>query len=77
MKKTLLTVLVFFAALLTGTGVSAQTPIKIGFLGELSGPQGALGQDQCLKVKITLTKSAFCTFYTVSIHKPLPSRANP
>jgi branched-chain amino acid transport system substrate-binding protein len=46
MKKTLLSVLVFFAALLTGTGVSAQTPIKIGFLGELSGPQGALGQDQ-------------------------------
>lgn len=24
----------------------AQTPIKIGFIGELSGPQGALGQDQ-------------------------------
>ena len=24
----------------------AQTPIKIGFVGELSGPQGALGQDQ-------------------------------
>ncbi|HET9046173.1 MAG TPA: ABC transporter substrate-binding protein [Casimicrobiaceae bacterium] len=26
--------------------VSAQTPIKIGFMAELSGPQGALGQDQ-------------------------------
>ena len=24
----------------------AQTPIKIGFMAELSGPQGALGQDQ-------------------------------
>lgn len=24
----------------------AQTPLKIGFVGELSGPQGALGQDQ-------------------------------
>lgn len=24
----------------------AQTPLKIGFIGELSGPQGALGQDQ-------------------------------
>ena len=26
--------------------VSAQTPLKIGFMAELSGPQGALGQDQ-------------------------------
>ena len=25
---------------------SAQTPVKIGFIGELSGPQGAVGQDQ-------------------------------
>lgn len=46
MKKALLSVSVFFAALLTGACVSAQTPLKIGFLGELSGPQGALGQDQ-------------------------------
>lgn len=28
------------------TAVQAQTPIKIGFIAELSGPQGALGQDQ-------------------------------
>jgi branched-chain amino acid transport system substrate-binding protein len=27
-------------------GAAAQTPIKIGFMAELSGPQGALGQDQ-------------------------------
>jgi branched-chain amino acid transport system substrate-binding protein len=27
-------------------GAAAQQPIKIGFVGELSGPQGALGQDQ-------------------------------
>ena len=27
-------------------GVHAQTPVKIGFMAELSGPQGALGQDQ-------------------------------
>ena len=27
-------------------GASAQAPIKIGFMAELSGPQGALGQDQ-------------------------------
>jgi branched-chain amino acid transport system substrate-binding protein len=33
------------AALLTHQA-SAQEPLKIGFLGELSGPQGALGQDQ-------------------------------
>jgi len=46
MKKALLSASVFVAALLTGAGVSAQTPLKIGFLGELSGPQGALGQDQ-------------------------------
>ena len=46
MKKALLSASVFVVALLTGAGVSAQTPLKIGFLGELSGPQGALGQDQ-------------------------------
>ncbi|MGZ6010094.1 MAG: ABC transporter substrate-binding protein, partial [Rhizomicrobium sp.] len=36
------------AILLAGVTVaaSAQTPLKIGFMAELSGPQGALGQDQ-------------------------------
>jgi len=36
------------AATLIGAaiGASAQAPIKIGFIAELSGPQGALGQDQ-------------------------------
>jgi len=36
------------AALIAGaaTAAAAQTPIKIGFMAELSGPQGALGQDQ-------------------------------
>ncbi len=39
---------VLLAAALIGAaiGASAQTPIKIGFIAELSGPQGALGQDQ-------------------------------
>jgi branched-chain amino acid transport system substrate-binding protein len=32
--------------LLVSFGVAAQQPIKIGFVAELSGPQGALGQDQ-------------------------------
>ena len=31
---------------LTAWAASAQTPIKIGFMAELSGPQAALGQDQ-------------------------------
>ena len=37
-----------FAALaLVGASVTqAQTPLKIGFMAELSGPQGAIGQDQ-------------------------------
>ena len=37
-----------FAALaLVGASVThAQTPLKIGFIAELSGPQGAIGQDQ-------------------------------
>ena len=34
------------ASLAVGTSLQAQTPIKIGFLAELSGPQSALGQDQ-------------------------------
>ena len=37
------------AALALGAAASlaqAQAPIKIGFMAELSGPQGALGQDQ-------------------------------
>lgn len=33
-------------SLSTATGAAAQEPIKIGFVGELSGPQAALGQDQ-------------------------------
>jgi len=39
---------IVLAAALAGAacGVAAQTPIKIGFMAELSGPQGALGQDQ-------------------------------
>ena len=35
-----------FAAALLCANVAAQQPLKIGFIGELSGPQGALGQDQ-------------------------------
>ncbi len=31
---------------LAATAALAQAPLKIGFMGELSGPQGALGQDQ-------------------------------
>ena len=31
---------------LTAGAAFAQAPIKIGFMAELSGPQGALGQDQ-------------------------------
>ena len=31
---------------LAAGAVQAQAPIKIGFVAELSGPQGALGQDQ-------------------------------
>jgi branched-chain amino acid transport system substrate-binding protein len=33
-------------ALATSTAAFAQTPVKIGFMAELSGPQGPLGQDQ-------------------------------
>src|SRR3989442_7335076 len=32
--------------LLLSLGAAAQQPIKIGFVAELSGPQGAIGQDQ-------------------------------
>lgn len=39
-------ILGFTAAMLCAASVSAQQPIKIGFIGEFSGPQGALGQDQ-------------------------------
>ena len=31
---------------LAASTAAAQSPIKIGFMAELSGPQGALGQDQ-------------------------------
>ena len=34
------------AALAASASVQAQAPIKIGFMAELSGPQGALGKDQ-------------------------------
>lgn len=37
---------VALAALFGSTFALAQTPVKIGFMAELSGPQGALGQDQ-------------------------------
>lgn len=36
----------FAAALAAGVAVHAQEPVRIGFLAELSGPQGVLGQDQ-------------------------------
>jgi len=38
--------MLFAAALAAGATVQAQEPVRIGFLAELSGPQGALGQDQ-------------------------------
>lgn len=38
--------ILFAAALAAGAGVQAQEPVKIGFMAELSGPQGVLGQDQ-------------------------------
>ena len=41
-----LQVLLAAAAIGAAIGAPAQTPIKIGFIAELSGPQGALGQDQ-------------------------------
>ncbi len=34
------------AAALVAAPLYAQTPVKIGFMAEMSGPQGALGQDQ-------------------------------
>ena len=37
---------VLMLGLLLSLGAAAQQPIKIGFVAELSGPQGALGQDQ-------------------------------
>ena len=36
---------VIAAGLLFCATAAAQQPVKIGFIGELSGPQGALGQD--------------------------------
>jgi branched-chain amino acid transport system substrate-binding protein len=38
--------MLFAAALATGGVVQAQEAVRIGFLAELSGPQGVLGQDQ-------------------------------
>ncbi len=47
MKSKTLAVLVACAAALAASGaVLAQAPVRIGFMAELSGPQGALGQDQ-------------------------------
>ncbi len=37
---------IFLAACLSTGVAQAQSPIKIGFMAELSGPQGVLGQDQ-------------------------------
>lgn len=34
------------ACFFSASAAHAQTPVKIGFLGELSGPQSAVGQDQ-------------------------------
>jgi branched-chain amino acid transport system substrate-binding protein len=39
-------ILAMCVALVASGVATAQEPIKIGFVGELSGPQGALGQDQ-------------------------------
>lgn len=39
-------ILASILALSAATAAHAQTPVKIGFMAELSGPQGALGQDQ-------------------------------
>ena len=38
--------LLLAAALTATASLQAQTPIKIGFMAELSGPQGVTGQDQ-------------------------------
>ncbi len=46
MTKTFTHLLAAAAIGLAASTAGAQTPIKIGFMAELSGPQGALGQDQ-------------------------------
>ena len=38
--------ILFAAAIAAGAAVQAQEPVRIGFLAELSGPQGVLGQEQ-------------------------------
>ena len=43
MKSAILASILAFSAV---TAAHAQAPVKIGFMAELSGPQGALGQDQ-------------------------------
>lgn len=43
---TKIALLPMLASLAMFAPAQAQTPLKIGFLGEMSGPQGALGQDQ-------------------------------
>ncbi len=44
--KTLVTALAMSGAALSVPLAGAQTPLKIGFMGVLSGPQGPVGQDQ-------------------------------
>jgi branched-chain amino acid transport system substrate-binding protein len=46
MKTSVKTFSVACALAMTGLAAQAQQPLKIGFLGTLSGPAGALGQDQ-------------------------------
>ena len=46
MSRTLTHGAALLALAAAATFAAAQTPIKIGFMAELSGPQGALGQDQ-------------------------------
>ncbi len=46
MKTSVKTFSVACALAMTGLAAHAQQPLKIGFLGTLSGPAGALGQDQ-------------------------------
>ena len=46
MKKCIKKYAAAAALLMAVTGSWAQTPIKIGFIGELSGPTAVVGQDQ-------------------------------
>ena len=44
--KAIVTALALASATLSASLTQAQAPLKIGFIGELSGPQGPVGQDQ-------------------------------